>query len=37
MLGSGLEDFAQRLVAEYGDVITVEVGMFYRPLSDRSS
>ena len=33
MLASGLDDVARQLVAQYGEVITVEVGMYYRPLS----
>ena len=33
MLASGLDDLARQLVAEYGEAITVEVGMYYQPLS----
>ena len=33
MLASGLDDVARQLVAEYGEVVTVEVGVYYRPLS----
>ena len=33
MLASGFDDLARQLVAEYGDVITAEVGMYYQPLS----
>ena len=33
MLASGLDDVARQLVAEYGEVISVELGTYYRPLS----